>query len=456
MIAGSLRLRLLVAGAVSILVALGVAAFGLSVLFERHAERGMTDELVVLLDRLAAGIDRDADGKLAVADPPDDPRFEKPLSGLYWQVTREPGGLVDRSRSLWDFELTPPQDEPAEGTVHRHRIAGPGGTQLMAVERRIVLPARLGGATVRLVVGRDAADLATARAEFTSELLPFLALVALLLVIASAVQVRVGLAPLAAVQARLAAIRSGRTERLGIAFPDEVRPLAAEVDGLLVQRDRQVETARARAADLAHGLKTPLQVLAGDIDRLKQKGETAIAADLDLVGETMRRHVERELARARRTAVAADAAAPVGAVAQRVVDVVRRTPTGDALDWEVTVDPQLAARIAPDDLAEILGNLLDNAARHARERVAITAAIEDGDVVLRVIDDGPGIPAALVPQALRRGGRIDSGPGTGLGLAIASDIADAWNGTLRLGPTEPGRMTAAVRLPRAAPLQDGR
>lgn len=449
MIAGSLRLRLLVAGAVSILVALGVAAFGLSVLFERHAERGMTDDLVVLLDRLVAGIDRDADGKLVVADPPDDPRFDRPLSGLYWQVTQEPGGLVDRSRSLWDFELTPPEDEPPEGTVHRHRIAGPGGTGLIAVERRVVLPARLGGAVVRLVVGRDAADLAAARAEFTSELLPFLALVALLLVIASAVQVRVGLAPLAAVQARLAAIRSGRTERLGTAFPDEVRPLAAEVDGLLDQRDRQIETARARAADLAHGLKTPLQVLSGDIDRLKQKGETAIAADLDLVGETMRRHVERELARARCTTIVADAAAPIAAVARRVVDVVRRTPKGDALDWDVTVAPQLAARIAPDDLAEILGNLLDNAARHARERVTVTAAAEGAEVVVRVVDDGPGIPPALVPQALARGGRIDTGPGTGLGLAIASDIADAWNGALRLGPTEPGRMTAAVHLPRA-------
>lgn len=450
MIAGSLRLRLLLAGAVSILLALGVAAFGLSVLFERHVERRTADDLTVVLDRLVAGLDRDADGRLVVADPPDDPRFEKPLSGLYWQVTAEPSGLIDRSRSLWDIDLPLPRDELSEGALHQHHIDGPGGTSLLAIERRVVLPERLGGAAVRLVVARDRADVAAATADFTRDLLPFLALVALLLAIASAVQVRVGLRPLAAVQARLAAIRSGRAERLGTAFPDEVRPLAGEVDGLLDLRDRQVETARARAADLAHGLKTPLQVLAGDVDRLRRKGETAIAADLDAVGEAMRRHVERELARARRTAVAADARAQVAAVAGRVVEVVRRTPAGDRLDWQVAVDPGLAARIAPDDLAEILGALLDNAARHARERVAVTAAPDGAEVVVRVVDDGPGIPAALVPQALRRGGRIDTGPGTGLGLAIASDIADAWHGALRLGPTEPGRMTAAVHLPRAA------
>lgn len=449
MIAGSLRLRLLVAGAVSILIALGVAAFGLSVLFERHVERRMAADLTVVLDRLLAGLDRDADGRLVIADPPDDPRFERPLSGLYWQVTTEPRGLVDRSRSLWDSDLPLPEDEPSEGSLHQHRIAGPGATRLLAVERRVVLPARLGGGAVRLVVARDLADLTAATRDFTRDLLPFVALVALLLGVASAVQVRIGLAPLAAVRARLAAIRSGRAERLGTSFPDEVQPLAAEVDALLASRDRQVETARARAADLAHGLKTPLQVLAGDIERLNRKGESAIAADLAAVGETMRRHVERELARARRTAAPIDAVAAIAEVAGRVVEVVRRTPSGDALDWELAIDGDLRARIVPDDLAEILGNLLDNAARHARDRVAVSAVADGDEVIVRVVDDGPGIPAALVPQALRRGGRIDAGPGTGLGLSIASEIADAWEGALRLGPTDPGRMTAAVHLPRA-------
>jgi len=304
-IAGSLRLRLLVAGAVSILIALGVAAFGLSILFERHVERRMAADLTLVLDRLLAGLERDADGKLTVADPPDDPRFERPLSGLYWQILREPHDLIDRSRSLWDSDLPLPEDELSEGALHQHRIAGPGGTTLLAVERRVVLPARLGGGPVRLVVARDLADLSVATSDFTSELLPYMGLVALLLGIASAVQVRVGLAPLAAVRNRLAAIRSGRAERLGTSFPDEVQPLAAEVDALLASRDRQIETARARAADLAHGLKTPLQVLAGDIERLTRQGETAIAADLAAVGESMRRHVERELARARRTATSA-------------------------------------------------------------------------------------------------------------------------------------------------------
>lgn len=453
MIGGSLRVRLFLAGVVSILVALALAAFGLSLLFERHVERRMGDDLTVVLDRLVSGIDRAQDGTLSVVDAPDDPRFEKPLSGLYWQVTTEPvagaaSTLVDRSRSLWDTELPLPRDELFEGSLHHHRIAGPGGSSLIAVERRVTLPARLGGTALRLVVARDVADLRNATRDFTSDLMPFVAMVGLLLVVASAIQVRVGLAPLAAVQARLAAIRAGTAERLGQAFPDEVQPLAAEVDALLDARDRQVQAARARAGDLAHGFKTPLQVLAGDVVRLEEKGERAIAEDLAVIGETMRRHVERELARARRV-VSADAVAPVGEVVERVVRVVGRTPAADPLEWEVSVDPAAKARIAPDDLAEILGNLLENAARHARERIVVTAAIETGEVVVRVVDDGPGIPPQMVAMALQRGGRLDTGPGTGLGLAIASDIAEAWDGLLSLGPTDPGRMTAVLRLPRA-------
>jgi signal transduction histidine kinase len=261
-------------------------------------------------------------------------------------------------------------------------------------------------------------------------------------------QVAVGLSPLKAVRARLAAIRSGAAERLGSAFPGEVQPLAGEIDALLDARDKQLAAARARAADLAHGLKTPLQVLAGEVDRLNAKGEREIAADLANLGEAMRRHVERELARARRDAAPADPVAAVRPTAERVVAVVGRTPKGATLDWAIEAPADLSVRIPPDDLTEVFGNLLENAARHARERVTIAARAGDGEAVITIVDDGPGIPADRVAEALRRGGRLDqSGAGAGLGLAIVADILESWGGSLELGPTDPGAMTATVRLP---------
>ncbi|CUU42220.1 Sensor protein PhoQ [Blastochloris viridis] len=440
----------------SILLALGLAALGLSALFERHVERRMADDLTTLVDRVVAELDRGDDGRLQVIDPPDDPRFDKPLSGLYWQVSGEPAGVIDRSRSLWDAELALPADELSESVRHNHRIRGPGGAELLAVERRVMLSQRLGGGAVRAVVAQDVSALAAATAAFTGDLLPFLGVIALVLVAASAAQVAVGLAPLKAVRTRLAAIRTGAAERLGTAFPDEVRPLAAEVDALLDQRAQQIEAARTRAGDLAHGFKTPLQVLAGGVNRLRAKGETAIAADLAAIGETMRRHVERELARSRQTTSTNTARAKLAAVADQVIGVVRRTPRGSRLGWSNDVPAELAARILPEDLAEILGNLVENAARHAEDEVCVRGAAEGDTVVLQVVDDGPGIPAERVAEALKRGGRLDlTGSGTGLGLAIAADLAEAWGGAVTLGPTAPGAMTAVVRLPRAADPASG-
>lgn len=434
---GSLRLRLFVAGAVSIVAALAIAAVGLTLLFERHVERRVEAELVTDLNQIVAGLDRGSDGALALLRQPADPRFAEPLSGLYWQITT--GGTVLRSRSLWDGRLALPQDALADGAVHRHRIRGPGGAELIAVERSVTLPPRLGGGSMRAAVALDAADITAASRAFAADLAPYLGLLALVLITAAYVQVAVGLRPLATVRSRLAAIREGTARRLGRSFPDEVRPLAAEVDALLDARDAQLEKARARAGDLAHGLKTPLQVLFGDVARLRAMRETDIAAEIEQVATTMRRHVERELARARTASGRPDARARVADVVERVVAVVARTPGGDRLDWRIDIPGHTQARIDPDDLAEAIGNLVENAARHARSAVSVTGRDgQGGTVVVTVADDGPGIPAARLEEALSRGGRLDRSGGAGLGLAIVRDIAEAWGGRLEVRTSDAG------------------
>ncbi len=332
---GSLRLRLLLAGAVSVLAALTLSAMGLQVLFERHVERRVEAELGVYLDQIIAGLDRRADGALIVSRAPADPRFGKPLSGLYWQIRSDKGLL--RSRSLWDEVLVLPPDELVDGAVHRHRIDGPHGAALIALERSVALPARLGGGTVRAVVAIDATTVASATRSFTTDLLPYIAVIAVFLIAASYAQVAIGLRPLAVVRKRLASIREGKIHRLGAAFPDEILPLAAEVDALLEARNSQIEMARARAGDLAHGLKTPLQVLVGDVERLRTKGEAE--------------HRSRNRASRDRNAASCrprtrpcpngvgrpDARARIVEVVDRVVAVVARTPAGARVEWSVDI-----------------------------------------------------------------------------------------------------------------------
>lgn len=432
---GSIRLRLTLAAGLSVLLAIGLAAAALTVLFERHVERRVTAELTVHLDQLVAGLARDAEGRLTLTQAPADPRFTRPLSGLYWQITEtSDDGTVDRlrSRSLWDALLDLPADALADGAVHQHRVAGPADATLLAVERRVRLPSRLGGGTVRAVVAVDRAEVTAATRGFQADLAPYVASLAGLLIAASWLQIVIGLRPLSRVSARLAAIRSGAASRLGAAFPSEVQPLAAEVDQLLEAREAQLARARARAGDLAHGLKTPLQVLSADVDRLRDAGARDIADQLAAVADSMRAIVDRELARAR---LAADgphhASTPLAPALQRVIAVVQRTPTGAPLRWEVDVPAACQARIDPTDLTEAIGNLLDNAGRHARSRVRVSADDRDGRLRLGIADDGPGLSRAERQRVLERG-VSGSADGAGLGLAIARDIAEAWGGALSL------------------------
>jgi signal transduction histidine kinase len=445
---GSLRLRLLLAGAISVLGALALSSIGLTLLFERHVERRVETELATYLNQLLAGLDGGTDGELAVEAGPADPRFEQPLSGLYWQV--QSGDTLLRSRSLWDAELSLPSDELAEGTVHHHRIDGPAGVKLLAAERSVALPARLGGGTVRAVAAVDAAEISVAARAFAADLLPYLAVLATVLIAAAYAQVIVGLRPLVAVRERLSAIREGRARRLTEepdAFPQEILPLTTEIDALIAAREAEAERARARAADLAHGLKTPLQALAGDIERLRQKGESALAMEIEQVATAMQRHVDRELARARLMTNRTDARADVRKTVERVLAVLLRTPSGEALDWRVDIPDGLHARIEADDLAEALGNLLENAARHARRQVTVRAGRDGELLTISVADDGPGIPPDQLEKALVRGGRLDqAGGGAGLGLAIVQDIAAAWAGRLQVRSSNSG-LEAELRFP---------
>ncbi|MCC2652662.1 MAG: sensor histidine kinase, partial [Microvirga sp.] len=420
--------------------------------FERHVERRMALELEVHLRQLVSGLGRRTDRSLEVARPPAEARFQEPLSGLYWQIVVEPNGPVLRSRSLWDMTLNLPTDHLADADVHQHTISGPGRSSLLAVERSVALPANLGGARIRAAVAVDRSEIHAAGRAFAADLVPSLALLAAFLVAAAWVQVAVGLRPLDAVRRRLHHVRAGREARLGTAFPDEVRPLAAEVDHLLDAQEAAIARARARAADLAHGLKTPLTILASDAEELRKRGETDIADEIATVTDGMRRHVERELVRAR-----AGMRARVGAlqsvrpVLDQVVAVLRRTPRGHPLDWEIAVGDDLAVPVDAQDMAEIIGNLGENAAKWAASRVRVEGRWEGGAVNFSVEDDGPGVPEDQIGTVLARGGRLDEAqPGTGLGLAIVRELTEAYGGSLSLQRSSLGGLSAEVRFPSKA------
>jgi signal transduction histidine kinase len=277
-----------------------------------------------------------------------------------------------------------------------------------------------------------------------------LAIVAAGLVVAGLSQVQSGLAPINRLRARLAALRDGRERRVEGDYPAEVQPLVDDLNALLDERERRVAQAVAKAGDLAHGLKTPLAVLAQEAERAQAAGHRELAAVLDEQVTRMRRQVEHHLAHARAAAAGgvAGARSPVGASVEALARTMRRLHADRGVTIETAVPPEHMARVAREDLEEMLGNLIDNACKWARARVMVASAATGGGLVITVDDDGPGLDPAIRVAVLQRGVRADeAAPGSGFGLAIVSDLADLYGGSIALAESPAGGVRARLTLP---------
>jgi len=280
-----------------------------------------------------------------------------------------------------------------------------------------------------------------------------LGILALVFMLGGLTQVRRGLAPINDVRQRLAALRQGRARRLDGDYPSEVQPLVDDLNALLEHREEAVRRAQAKAGDLAHGLKTPLAVLAQDAAQAEHAGLPDVAASIRREVEGMRRQVESHLAQARAAASAATLGARCGVAtsAEPLARTLDRLHAARGLALQVDVPEALAVAVERQDLDEMLGNLLDNACKWARTRVMLRATADGtGQVLVAVEDDGDGLPEAMWAQVLRRGVRADeSAPGSGLGLAIVRDLADVYGGAITLGRASLGGLRAELRLPAA-------
>jgi signal transduction histidine kinase len=442
----SIRFRLWLAATISILVALGIAGAGLRYLFELHVERRVVGELTVDLNELIGATTFTSDGRLVVTPVLTDPRFANPLSGYYWQVEDIATGSLERSRSLWDAKLLLPARSASGGLRTVEEFTGPGGELSIAVERTII---DAGGRSFRAIVAEDHRTVEVSVSEYVRDLAPALLMLAAVLMAAFFIQITIGLAPLETLRVAVGSVIAQRSARLDVVAPSEVQPLAEEINRLLDAQEKALARARSRATDLAHGLKTPLQVLSADIRALRKKGETELADEIEKSAGAIRRHVERELARARLApGVSGKASCLVSDVAAGVIAVVKRTPSGKQLSFTMGVAEDLTAPIDEGDLSEILGNLVENAARYAKSSVRVDASATACEVTVKVADDGPGIPDADRESALWRGVQLDSkGGSSGLGLAIVSDIVEAYGGRLAMANANPG-LAVSISLPR--------
>ena len=282
---------------------------------------------------------------------------------------------------------------------------------------------------------------------------PGVLLFAVICMLVGLLQVRQGLSPINRLRDRLAGVRDGRERRLDGQYPAEVQPLVDDLNTLIEDRERRVNRAMAKAGDLAHGLKTPLAILANEARLIGVEAPDA-AAIIEQQIDRMRRQIDYHLAHAR--ASASGAAPAARASVAEIVDGLSRTLTrlhanaGRSLVLKNGIGADHFFRGQREDLEEMLGNILDNAFKWARTRVAIASSIDADALVIDVDDDGPGIPAEMRDVVLQRGVKADeAAPGSGLGLAIVRGLAEIYGGSVTLSGSPLGGARARLRLPHA-------
>ncbi|ODA66828.1 Sensor protein PhoQ [Methyloligella halotolerans] len=450
----SLAYRLFVSAAIWTLVVVPAAAILLISLYRHSVERNFDARLNAYLTGLVAS--STAEGGTTPTAPANlgEPLFTIPFSGWYWQIKLFKKGTPPLfvSDSLLDQRLWLPSvlgAEPDENLIYRAYMKGPEGQRLRVLERQI----RLEGPNHRpysYAVAGDAAEIEKDLADFTTMLIAALALLGFGLVVATLFQVRFGLMPLRAVREDLAAIRSGKAERLEGDVPVEIQPLQKELNALIESNREIVERARTHVGNLAHALKTPLSVI-GNEARGKR---TALAKKVLEQTEIMRTQITHHLDRARMVArtTALGSVTDVPEVLEGLKRALSRIYSEKGMEIVLECPDGMLFQGERQDLEEMTGNLMDNACKWGRDLVQVTVAKDaSGEhLVVTVDDDGPGLDATERDRAVQRGQRLDeTKPGSGLGLSIVADLAHLYKGEFALEPSPNGGLRAKLTLPAA-------
>lgn len=430
----SLGLRLLLGGAAWIAVALLASWIFIFASFSALIDEDRRADLQASLSRIVAAIDPDSSEPIGDG-PLTDPRYDTPLSGTYWQVEDLDSGTITRSRSLWDVEL--PKGGTGGGLAVMSQVNLPDQPLLVVLSQTIRM-ARSSGEErhFQVSVAEERSFEDDPVTQFGTTLGLFLVILALTLIGAAMIQVVVGLRPLRTLQHNIAAVRDGVAERLPESRTLELQPVTAQINDLLDAQEATIGFGRERAADLAHGLKTPLAVIGATADRLREQGDTANADTLRLLTDQMNERVDFQLrlARLRFRTRAQGVSSSINEAVLRSVAVLRKGRDGERVNWVVNLEDRLEVDIDTHDLMELIGIVLENAQKWARNRVSILGARHGDAVDLVVEDDGEGMTDDQIVKLGKRGVRLDERTeGHGMGIAIAFEILRLNRGGMEMG-----------------------
>ena len=442
----SLGFRLTFAAGTVLVIFVALSAFALERAFRDSARSAREERLLAQVYLLMAASEVDDTGRFSFADDLPEPRLGTVGIGLYAAVVDGAGKPVWHTHSAL-------ADEPAlnsavaPGARRFDQVRTTGGDRYFVQSHGVRWTTPSGAFPFTFIVAEDLEAYDRQLGIYRRSLLGWLGAMGVLLLAAQWLTLRWGLRPLKRVADELTALESGRQTRITGEYPKELERLTSNLNTLLAHERTRQQRYRDALADLAHSLKTPLAVLRGAMHGADT--EAAKAAVVDTQVEQMDRivgyHLQRAATSGRPVIGAAIAVRPV---VERLVSALAKVYADKAVTAEIAVDPTLQFRGDEGDLTEALGNVLDNGFKWCRCRVHASAATADGNLVLLVGDDGPGIAAAEAHRVLERGVRTDETmPGHGLGLAVSRDVAASYGGSIHIGRSALGGAAVELRFP---------
>jgi signal transduction histidine kinase len=378
-----------------------------------------------------------------------DPAYSRPYSGRYWQAENRDTGEILVSRSLFDVTLAPPERPGDTATIWQG--PGPDG-EVRALSDTVILE---NGSTWTVTVAQSVAALEEQRRLAANGSAAVFLFLGLLAVGASALFTRAVLKPLERLSAEIENRWITGARLAPDAYPAEIAPLVNDVNTLVERNHDIVARARRQAADLAHALKTPSAALRNELETAAESG-TALAGAVEAL-DRIDAQLKRTLIRMRAEYASNDVNSETSVAASlRRLERLFRSSAGREdvrLDWSAPED--LTLPLNPQDFEEAVGNLMDNAYKWTRSRIAIEARVAGDRAVIEVHDDGPGVSPGEVDAILQPAYRIDtSTSGSGLGLAITNDLVRAYGGELEIGRSETlGGLFVRMRLDRVSQVR---
>ncbi|SFZ85865.1 Signal transduction histidine kinase [Devosia enhydra] len=444
---GSIAVSLFWLSAAWLIVALVGTSFLLTELYSRALDNSLTDTLKFHIDSLAGrSLEPEAQvDELRIQDP----RFGRAATGWYWVIRDGEGNIVNLSRSAVGMRL-PAIIGPFDPDGYRSGVmTDDNGVRIRAVERAIISEGR----PLQVMVTGSLDEILALVGEFRGQTLMVLGAVGIALAIMSGIGARLALRPIGRLEAAIEKVREGEAQAITGAYPREIAPLAEEVNELLRSNTQIIERARNQVGNLAHGLKTPLAVLRNEAHLHKGSPlAKVVVSESDKMTSLVSTYLDRARIASRTAIVGKRADATL--VMLRLVRVMEKLNSGTTIAF-VRPDASLPwFRGDEGDLEEMAGNLLDNACKWSRGKIAVSMVAERAQsgpmLLIKVEDDGPGLTPEEAEKVLRRGVRLDEKtPGSGLGLDIVKELVDVYGGSLALKRSVLGGVLAELRLPGA-------